>query len=155
MYLDPFHYHVKWLFNWCEYNRVPVDARHTVHRRRKFTSFDGSVFLRTWNYRSLHYPLDYLSVVLQVKRDAILCYLSVVTQVICCVFRRHCFICSAWNDYSLAQSFGAGVLRPSNSSSRVSRIPHALIGATNLIAARHMVLALKARCHAVEVLFGL
>ena len=56
------------------------------------------------------------------------------------------------NDYSLAQSFGAGVLRPSNSSSRVSRIPHALIGATHLIAARHVVLALKARCHAVEVI---
>jgi len=43
------------------------------------------------------------------------------------------------------------LLRPSNSSSRVSRIPHALIGATHLIAARHVVLALKARCHAVEV----
>ena len=46
------------------------------------------------------------------------------------------------------------VLRPSNSSSRVSRSPHALIGATRLIAARHVVLALKARCHAVEVLLA-
>ena len=46
------------------------------------------------------------------------------------------------------------VLRPSNSSRRVSRIPHALIGATHLIAARHVVLALKARCHAVEVLLA-
>ena len=43
------------------------------------------------------------------------------------------------------------MLRPSNSSSRVSRIPHALIGATHLIAARHVFLALKARCYAVEV----
>ena len=33
-------------------------------------------------------PLFILSVALQVKRDATLCYLSVVTQVICCVFRR-------------------------------------------------------------------
>jgi len=46
------------------------------------------------------------------------------------------------------------VLRPSNSSSRVSRIPHALIGATHLIAARHVVLAVKARCHAVELLLA-
>ena len=42
------------------------------------------------------------------------------------------------------------MLRPSNSSRRVSRIPHALIGATHLIAARHVVLALKVHCHAVE-----
>ena len=46
------------------------------------------------------------------------------------------------------------LLPPSNSSSRVSRIPHALIGATHLIAARHVVLALKARYHAVEVLLA-
>ena len=39
------------------------------------------------------------------------------------------YLQSVWNDYSLSQSFGAGVLRPSNSSSRVSRIPHELIGA--------------------------
>ena len=64
------------------------------------------------------------------------------------------YLHSVWNDYSLAQSFGAGVLRPSNSSSRVSLIPHALIGATHLIAARHVVLALKAHCYAVEVLFA-
>ena len=42
------------------------------------------------------------------------------------------------------------MLRPSNSSGRVSRIPHALIVATHLIAARHVVLVLKARCHAVQ-----
>jgi len=32
-------------------------------------------------------------------------------------------------DYALAQSFGAGVSRPRNSSGRVPRIPHALISA--------------------------
>ena len=94
---DPFHNHVKWLFGWCEYNCAPVDARRTVHRRRKFTFFDGSVFLRTWNYRSLHCPLVYFVCCLagNTRHDS-LCYLSVVTQVICCVFRRHCFICKAF-----------------------------------------------------------
>ena len=55
------------------------------------------------------------------------------------------------------------LLRPSDSSRRVSRIPHALISAAPatqrklLIAARRVVFAfeLKARCRAVEVLSGL
>ena len=46
------------------------------------------------------------------------------------------------------------MLRPSNSSSQVLRIPHALIGATHLIASCHVVLALKAHCHAVEVVLA-
>ena len=55
---------------------------------------------------------------------------------------------------TLKQSQRKWNLRPSNSSSRVSRISHALIGAMHLIAVCHVVLALKARCHAVEVLLA-
>ena len=53
------------------------------------------------------------------------------------------------NDYSLAKSFGAGVLRPSNPSGRVSRIPDALISAATasrrklLVAARHVVFCFR------------
>ena len=67
------------------------------------------------------------------------------------------FRCLELSFYMAISSVASGkriMLRPSNSSSRVSRIPQALIGATHLIAARHVVLALKARCHAVEILLA-
>jgi len=51
------------------------------------------------------------------------------------------------------------VLRPSNSSSRVSRIPHALISAApasrrKLLVAARRVVQMCAHCHAVEFLLA-